>query len=127
MVQPALGFLLQRLREERRHSLREVAQLAGIDHAYIYRLETGDKESPSEEVLTKLTKALKVEHRESKMLDYLAKHTETDPALVEYVLADKSVTFDEFSIAAGATFQGKARPSYPELIDRVRRMLKMED
>ena len=71
MAQPALGFLLQRLREERKLSLREFAQLAGIDHAYIYRLETGDRESPSEEILSKLIRALKVGKREAEMLRYL--------------------------------------------------------
>jgi len=46
MAQPALGLLLQHLREDRRLSLRELGQLAEIDHAYVYRLENGDKESP---------------------------------------------------------------------------------
>src|SRR5260370_29978813 len=73
MAQPAFGLLLQRLREQRGLSLRELGQLAGIDHAYIYRLEAGDKESPSEEILTKLVRALKSGKREADMLRYLAK------------------------------------------------------
>ena len=127
MAQPALGFLLERLRGERRDSLRDVAKLADIDHAYLYRLETGSKESPSEEVLSKVIKALKAEEREAGMLRYLAKHPETDPGLVEHVLTDKTVTLDEFSSAAGAAFRGNARPDYPKLIERVRRMLSMEE
>ena len=54
MGQSGFGVLVQKLRESRGLSLRELMQLADIDHAYIYRLETGDKESPSEEVVTKL-------------------------------------------------------------------------
>lgn len=127
LAQPALGFLLQRLREGRRDSLRDVAQLADIDHAYIYRLETGGKEAPSDDVLSKLIKALKAEHRESEMLRYLAKHPETPAGLVEHVLADKTVTFEEFSAAAGAVFRGTARPDYAKLIERVRRIISMED
>lgn len=127
MAQPALGFLLQRLREQRRDSLRDVSQLAGIDHAYIYRLETGGKESPSEEVLSKLVKALKAEDREAEMVRYLAKHPETPTGLVEHVLGDKTVTFEEFSAAAGAAFRGAARPDYAKLIERVRRIISMED
>ena len=50
MAQPAFGLLLQHLREEKGLSLRDLAKLAEIDHAYIYRLEAGDKESPSDEV-----------------------------------------------------------------------------
>ncbi len=127
MSQPALGYLLRHLRESRRDSLRDVSKVADVDHAYLYRLETGSKEAPSEEVLTKVIKALKAEPREAEMLRYLAKHNETDPALVECVLADKSVTFEEFSAAAGAAFRGTVRPDYPKLIARVRRMLSMED
>ena len=127
MAQPALGFLLQHLREERRDSLRDVAKLAGVDHAYLYRLEIGDKESPSDDVLSKLIKALKAEKREEEMLRYLARHAETDAALVSYVLTDKSVTFEEFSSAAGAAFRGNVRPDYPKLIARVRRILSMEE
>src|SRR5205823_3947672 len=51
LAQPAFGLLLESLREERGLSLRELGQLADIDHAYIYRLEAGDKESPSEDAL----------------------------------------------------------------------------
>jgi transcriptional regulator with XRE-family HTH domain len=127
LAQPALGFLLQRLRDERRDSLRDVAQHADIDHAYVYRLETGGKEAPSDEVLSKLIKALKAEPREAEMLRYLAKHPETPTGLVEHVLGDKTVTLEEFSAAAGAAFRGTARPDYAKLIERVRRIISMED
>ena len=83
MAQPALGLLLQHLREERGLSLRDLAKLAEIDHAYIYRLEAGDKEAPSDEALTKLIRALKPGKREADMLRYLAQHAETDAALVQ--------------------------------------------
>jgi transcriptional regulator with XRE-family HTH domain len=127
MAQPALGFLLQRLREERRLSLRELAQLADIDHAYIYRLETGDKESPSEEILTKLIRALKAGKREAEMLRYLADHPHVDSALVAHVLTDATVTMEEFSSAAGVAFRGTGRPDGPQLIERVRRILREEN
>jgi transcriptional regulator with XRE-family HTH domain len=127
MAQPAFGFLLQRLREERRLSLRELGQLADVDHAYIYRLEAGDKESPSGEVLSRLIRALKATKREADMLRYLAEHSQTDPGLVEYALADASVTFQEFCSAAGAVYRGTGRPDYPRLIGRIRRILREEN
>lgn len=127
MAQPALGLLLQSLREERRLSLRELAQLGDIDHAYIYRLETGDKESPSEEVLSKLIRALKVGKREAEMLRYLAEHTETDAALVAHVLKDATVSYQIFASVAGAAFRGTVRPDYPKLIERVRKILDEEN
>ncbi len=126
MSQPALGLLLQRLREERRLSLRELAQLAEVDHAYIHRLESGDKESPSDEVLSKLIRALKTSKREAGMLRYLAEHSDTDPSLVRHVLGDKTVTYEIFVSVAGAAFRGN-RPNYPRLVARVRRILDEEN
>jgi transcriptional regulator with XRE-family HTH domain len=125
--QPGLGLLLQRLREERGLSLRELAQLAEVDHAYIYRLETGDKESPSEEILSRLLRALKVGKREANVLRYLAEHSETDAALVTHFLEDKTITYEIFTSVAGAAFRGTARPDYPKLIERVRRILDEEN
>jgi HTH-type transcriptional regulator, competence development regulator len=127
MAQSALGFLLRNLREERGLSLREVAQLADVDHAYVYRLETGDKESPSDEVQSRLLRALKAPKREAEMLRYLAAHPETDAGLVAHVRQDASVTLDEFTSAAGMAFRGTGRPDYATRIDRVRRYLKEED
>ncbi len=127
MAQSGLGLLLQALREERGLSLREAAQLGDIDHAYVYRLETGVKESPSEEVLSKLIKALKAGKREADMLRYLAKHAETDPGLVAHVVKDKTVSYEIFASAAGAAFRGPVRPDYAKLIERVRRIIETED
>ena len=127
MGQSGLGVLLQALREQRGLSLRELGQLSGVDHAYIYRLETGDKEAPSEEVLTKLIRALKLGKREAEMLRYVATHADTDSGLAAYVLKDTSVSIEVFTAAAGAVYRGNTRPDYPKLIDRVRRILGEED
>lgn len=127
MAQLGLGVLLQALREQRGLSLRELGQLSGVDHAYIYRLETGDKEAPSEEVLTKLIRALKLGKREAEMLRYVAAHADTDPGLIAHVLKDSSVSIEVFTAAAGAVYRGIVRPDYPKLIDRVRRILGEED
>lgn len=126
MAQSALGLLLQTLREERGLSLRELGQLSDIDHAYIYRLETGDKEAPSEEVLSKLIRALKAGKREAEMLRYLAQHPETDVGLARHVLQDPTVTYEVFASVAGAVFRGTARADYAKLIERVRKILKEE-
>jgi HTH-type transcriptional regulator, competence development regulator len=127
MAQSALGFLLRDLREERGLSFRELAQLAGVDHAYVYRLETGDKESPSDEVLSKLIRALKAPKREAEMLRYLAAHTDADAGFVAHVRQDATVTFDDFASAAGMVFRGAGRPDYATRIQRVRRILREED
>jgi transcriptional regulator with XRE-family HTH domain len=127
MAQPAFGLLLQRLREERRLSLRELGQLAEIDHAYIYRLENGEKESPSEEALNKLIRALKAPKREADMLRYLAAHPQVDPGLVEYALTDPTITIEEFSAAAGVAYRGTGRPDHAKTIERIRRLWKEEE
>jgi transcriptional regulator with XRE-family HTH domain len=126
MPQSALGFLLQNLREERKLSLRELAQLADVDHAYIYRLETGAKESPSDEIISKLIRALKAPRREAEMLRYLVAHLEAEAGLVAHVRQDPTVTFVEYAAAAGMVHRG-ARPDYATRIARVRRILREED
>lgn len=127
MPQTALGLLLENLREERGLSFRELALLADIDHAYIYRLETGAKESPSDEILSKLIRALKAPRREADMLRYLAARADADAGLVAHVRQDPSVTIDEFTSAAGMAHRGTGRPDYAARIDRVRRYLREED
>jgi transcriptional regulator with XRE-family HTH domain len=122
MADSALGLLLEHLRSERGLSLRELAQLAGVDHAYIYRLETGAKEAPSDEVLAKLVRALKAGKREADMLRYLAAHSETDPELVRHVVADKTIAYEVFAMVAGAAHRG-TRPDYTKLIARARALL----
>ena len=123
----ALGFLLQHLRQRRGLSLRELGQLADTDHAYIYRLEQGEKGAPSEDVLVRLIRALKAERREAEMLRFLAAHPETAQDLVLEVLNDPAVSYEEFAAAAGAAFRGSARPNYAQLLARVRRILSEEN
>ena len=127
MAEAALGYLLAKLREERGLSLRELAQLADIDHAYIHRLETGAKEAPSDEVLTKLIRALKAGKREAEMLRFLAAHTETRADLVAHVIADPTVTFEIFTAVASTAFRGTARPDYAKQIERIRKILADEN
>ena len=127
MPESALGVLLSNLREKRKFSFRELGQLADVDHAYIYRLETGSKESPSAESLQKLTKALKADKRESDILRFLAAHPDTAPALMVLAIEDSGVTYDEFATAAGMAFRGTVRPDYRKLVERIRRIAAEDD
>ena len=126
MTKTGFGLLLQNLREGRKLSLRELAQLSEVDHAYIYRLENGEKVSPSEDVILKLIRALKAGKREADMIRYLAKHTDTDNTLVDLILKDPTISYEIFTSVAGAAFRGSGRPDYPKLIERVRKILKEE-
>lgn len=127
MAQTGLGVALRKLRERRTFSLREMSQLSSVDHAYVYRLETGEKTSPSEELIGKLLKVLKPTERETEIIKWLADHPEADPNLVEYVLGDESIDVTIFTMAAGARHRGNARPDPATLIARIRRALDDED
>lgn len=55
------GGLLKHFRTLRGLTLRELAQLSAIDHAYIHRLETGQKKAPTARTVKALADALKLE------------------------------------------------------------------
>jgi len=126
MPQTGLGVALRKLRERRTLSLREMSQLSTVDHAYVHRLETGEKAGPSEELLAKLLKVLKPAERDADIVRWLARHPETDQALVEYVLDDESIELDLFTAAAGVRHRGNARPDPATLISRNRRAFEDE-
>lgn len=126
MQETGLGVLLQHLREKRGLSLRELGQLSGVDHAYIYRLETGEKEAPSEDVLSKLIRVLKAGKRDADMLHYLASHSQTDAGLVRQMTGDETIPYEIFVMVSGASFRGN-RPDYVKLIARARALLAEND
>lgn len=127
MPQTGLGVALKTLRERRTLSLREVGQLASVDHAYVHRLESGDKTSPSPDLLGKLIKVLKPSARDAEIVNWLATHEEADPRFVEFVLEDESVELEIFTAAAGVRHRGTARPDPAVLIARTRRIFEEDD
>ena len=120
MADSALGYLLRELRAERGLNLRELGQLADVDHAYIQRLETGTKTSPSEEVLGRLARALKAPKREAEMLAFLARHSETPVWVAEGVRSDPTASFLEFRGLATMAHRGSGRPDYATSLRRLR-------
>ncbi|QKL60739.1 helix-turn-helix domain-containing protein [Ralstonia solanacearum] len=121
MAQTGLGVALRKLRERRTLSLREMGQLSTVDHAYVHRLETGEKTSPSEELVTKLLKVLKPTDREADIIKWLTSHPDVDPDLVIYALEDETVDADIFMAAAGVRHRGSVRPDPATLIARIKR------
>lgn len=121
MAQTGLGILLKSLRDGRGLSLRETGQLSEVDHAYIHRLETGDKDSPSPDVLNKLLKVLKPGERELEMAKWLSGH-DANPELVSYTLSDPSFTAEMFTTAAGMRHRGNARPDVETVVTRVKKL-----
>lgn len=127
MAQTGLGIALKNLRERRTLSLREMSQLSTVDHAYVHRLETGEKTSPSVELVGKLLKVLKPSERDGDLVKWLIDHADADPALVEFVLADPSISVEVFTAAAGVRHRGTARPDPATLIARIKRAFEDDE
>ncbi len=121
MPQTGLGVALKTLRERRTLSLREIGQLSSVDHAYVHRLETGEKTNPSQDLVEKLLKVLKPGERDAALVMWLVDHADADPGLVEFVLQDPSISIDVFSAAAGVRHRGNARPDPATLIARIKK------
>ncbi len=127
MPRTGLGVALKTLRERRTLSLREIGQLSTVDHAYVHRLETGEKTNLSQDRAEKLLKVLKPGERDAALVMWLVDHADADPSLVEFVLQDSTIGIDIFSAAAGVRHRGNARPDPATLIARIRRAFEDED
>nr|WP_315225606.1 helix-turn-helix transcriptional regulator [uncultured Albidiferax sp.] len=127
MSQTGLGVALKTLRDRRTLSLREIGQLSSVDHAYVHRLESGEKANPSPDLVEKLLRVLKPVERDAALVMWLVDHAEADPRLVEFVLNDPSITIDIFSAAAGVRHRGNVRPDPATLIARIQRAFEDED
>ena len=118
------GFIAQaRLRNQQ--SFRDIERLSGgLDHAYIWRLEKGDKGTPSAATVGRLSAALRLNERESQVFQLLAK-TPLDDSLCKLMLEREDVPWDDFEPVATMRFRGN-RPSTEEgwlrLVDLVREM-----
>ena len=123
MNESGLGVALRKLRDRRGLSTREVGKLSEIDHAYIHRLETGEKSSPSPELSRELLSVLKPNDRDAVIVKWLVDHPDTNSELVDFVLDDPRIEVDVFTVAAGARHRGTARPTPAVLLERVRRAL----
>lgn len=112
------GGFLQRLRSEKGLSLRQLGQLADIDHAYIHRLETGEKVDPSDDILNGLIRGLRPGERKARILRFLVAQA-VDEDLLEEVLEEPNVAVDDFESAAQMRSRGR-----PSGIEAWRRVLK---
>ena len=126
MAQTGLGTALRKLRERRTLSLREMSQLSAVDHTYVHRLETGEKSSPSDELVGKLLKVLKPSERDAEIVKWLTAHSDTDAELVSYVLDDPNIGVEVFTAAAGVRHRGTVRPDPATLIARIRKAFEDE-
>lgn len=127
MSQSGLGVALKALRERRTLSLRELSQLSTVDHAYVHRLESGEKTNPSDDLVEKLLKFLKPSQRDAELVRWLVTRSDVDPELVAFVLNDQTIGVDIVSAAAGIRHRGNARPDPATLIARTRKLFEEDD
>jgi hypothetical protein len=93
--------------------------LSSVDYAYIQRLETGEKEAPSREVIDRLLRHLKADDRESAILKILAE-VDAPQELVDFVISDRSIDLRDFQSAAQLKYRGNARAKWAEVITHIR-------
>lgn len=108
----SLGYALRKFREQRGLTLRELGKLCEVDHAYIHRLEKGEKTSPSNEVTDTLIRALKLDSRRAHILRFLVgKHVSEN--LIEVFIEDEDRPLEIFDSLAQMSFRDK-RPETKE-------------
>lgn len=104
------GSFIAEVRERKGFSLRELERRAGdLSHVYIWRLEKGDRDAPSESTIEKLTKALELTHREHEILCLLLK-SNIDDNLYNLVLERPDIPMEDIEPVATMSFRGN-RPT----------------
>lgn len=127
MAASALGTVLRRLREGRGLSLREVSQLSGLDHAYIYRLETGKKEAPSDDALARLFKALKPTKRQEHILRFLVGRDVAVDLVDASIIDAPDIALEDFESAAQMSFRGKQPTGAAEWRNAIEKVRKLRE
>lgn len=124
----SFGYVLIRFREERGLSLRELGKLCEIDHAYIHRLEKGEKTAPSDEVVDSLSRTLKLTPRRVNLLRKLVGKT-VNTQLIDVFIEDEERSLDLLEPLAQMSFRGIRPVSHDDwrrLADRLKIFLEEE-
>ena len=107
------GFIAT-MRERKKLSLRDLEKRAGdLDHAYIWRLEKGDRAAPSDDVVLRLGRALELDERENNIFRLLAKSVTIDDSLYQLMLSRSDIPWEDFEDVATMSFRGE-RPNTEE-------------
>ena len=107
------GFIAA-MRERKELSFRDLEKRAGdLDHAYIWRLEKGDRAAPSEEVVARLSHALELDDREGDVFKLLAKSVTVEDSLYHLMVSRTDIPWEDFEDVATMSFRGE-RPNTEE-------------
>lgn len=102
----SFGYTLKKFREVRGLSLRELGTLCGVDHAYIHRLERGEKAAPSEQVVNAFVRTLKLGPRRAHLLRMLIGKT-VDHTLIDVFVEDQDRQLELLEPAHQMSFRGR--------------------
>ena len=109
-----LAEFIATMRERKELSFRDLERRAGdLDHAYIWRLEKGDRAAPSDDVVTRLSHAFELDDRENEVFRLLAKSVTIDDALYRLMLSRRDIPWEDFEDVATMSFRGE-RPNTEE-------------
>ncbi len=104
------GRYIAELRDKKGLSLRGLEKKADdLNHVYIWRLERGEREAPSDTTIEKLTKALELTPRESEILSLLLR-TELDDELYALMVERPDIPLEDIEPVATMSFRGN-RPT----------------
>lgn len=119
------GFIAS-MRERKELSFRDLEKRAGdLDHAYIWRLEKGDRAAPSEDVVVRLSHALELDNRESDVFRLLAKSVTIENALYLLMLERKDIPWEDFEDVATMSFRGERPDTKEAWIKRIELIQQM--
>lgn len=119
------GFIAS-MRERKELSFRDLEKRAGdLDHAYIWRLEKGDRAAPSEDVVVRLSHALELDKRESDVFRLLAKSVTIENALYLLMLERKDIPWEDFEDVATMSFRGERPDTKEAWIKRIELIQQM--
>lgn len=119
------GFIAS-MRERKELSFRDLEKRAGdLDHAYIWRLEKGDRAAPSEDVVVRLSHALELDNRESEVFRLLAKSVTVENALYLLMLERKDIPWEDFEDVATMSFRGERPDTKEAWIKRIELIQQM--
>ncbi len=123
----SFGYTLKKYREERGLSLRELGTLCGIDHAYIHRLERGEKTAPSGRVLGAIVRTLKLDRQRASLLRMLVGKT-VNKRLIDVFLEDgDDLPLELLEPAHQMSFRGKRPVTMDDWRAHVERLAKWVD
>lgn len=121
-----LARFIASMRERKELSFRELEKRAGdLDHAYIWRLEKGDRVAPSEDVVIRLSHALELDDREGDVFRLLAKSVTVEKALYDLMLSRVDIPWEDFEDVATMSFRGERPDTEEAWLKRIKLIQQM--